>query len=346
MFRFDYIDDSRFITNEELKDQILNTIDQKSIFELIFGTIDLSNKYCSPFRKDHDPGCYFWYDKDGILLFVDWANNTYNQGIHMQRINCFEAIQLYYKLDTINDALDFIVDKIVNHESVKKLSVCEPMTLDKQKKHTIIHSEFRNFERRDERYWGQYGITTYQLQEDFVFPVNRYSITKKNTYWYRPRTICYSLGLFNNGKQKLYFPKNRHQYRFITNCSTDDIGMIDRLPDTGKQLIITKSYKDYRVLKNFGCTVIWFQNEVTCPSDYIMIDLANRFDSIVIFFDSDETGVRNSIKVCNTLNKVVKATCFVPLWVSSEEGVKDPSDLYAKKGPMAVQSFLYENKII
>lgn len=345
MFKFDYIDDTELVVNYELRDQILDIIDQKSIFELVFGKLNLNHKVTSPFRKDRNPGCYFYYFNDGSLRFVDWANTNVIRGIKMQNIDCFEAVQIYFDLETINDAYEFIYDTIVNNKECYK-TPGKVYTLDsKQHVETKIYSEFRPFQKRDVFYWNKYGITIDQLQEDFVFPVSRYSITKTDTTWYRPKDICYSLGLFNGQKQKLYFPK-RKDFRFLTNCNQNDIGMINNLPDVGRQLVISKSYKDYRVLTNFGCTCIWFQNEVTCPSDHILIDLINRFQSITVFFDNDPTGIRNSQQINQKLISL-GCTSSRPLWINTQnEFVTDPSDLYNHSGPTALQSFLSQQNII
>ena len=60
------------ITFEEL----LNEYSQEELFKVMIGEYpQLDKYYCSFFRKDNNPSCYFkWYNN--ILYFVDWADKN------------------------------------------------------------------------------------------------------------------------------------------------------------------------------------------------------------------------------------------------------------------------------
>ena len=141
------------------------------------------------------------------------------------------------------------------------------------------------------------------------------------------------------------FQKGRN--RFLSNCTQNEIGGLEFLPDSGKNLIITKSYKDYRVLKNQGLNVIWFQNEGMTPNKPILVELCKRFTYITVFFDNDETGIRESKKISELLNsyKGKAGQMYLPQALL-HKGVKDPSDFYSKYGKELLIQFLEQKKLL
>ena len=107
------------------------------------------------------------------------------------------------------------------------------------------------------------------------------------------------------------------------------------------QLMITKSYKDYRVLRNLGVNVTWFQNEGSVPNN--LKKIINGYKDVIIFFDNDYTGLEASEKLVNIIgNKAREIYLPIPLL---EEGIKDASDMYLKKGVDELKLFLTKNKI-
>jgi len=99
----------------------------------------------------------------------------------------------------------------------------------------------------------------------------------------------------------------------------------------GKELIITKGYKDYRVLKNNGKNVVWFQNEGMMPNDLILNHLVNHFVNVIVWFDNDQPGITASEKVKNHINTLVPGKAK-NLWLPERGlavGIKDPSDCIA-----------------
>jgi len=87
----------------------------------------------------------------------------------------------------------------------------------------------------------------------------------------------------------------RKEFRFITNCGKDDIGGLPIRRDCDT-IVITKSYKDYRVLTNIGLTVIWLQSETLIPKEQLNKILENK-SKVVIIFDNDRVGIEASLKL-------------------------------------------------
>lgn len=283
---------------------------------------------CSPFREDNNPCCYFDY-YNGRLYFYDWGNYSIINGIKMFAIDCFSAVKLYYGLDRFPQVLQFTY-KMLKSKYKPQETKTNKTFKETNKETTPIFIETRDWNNYDKEYWLQYGISKQNLIDDKVCPLNRFCI---NTTIIDAPCHCYAYTDFVDFKKKIYMPFR--DKRFITNCSKNDIGGIRFLTED-KKLIITKSYKDYRVIKNLGYNVIWFQNEGMIPNN---LDFLLPF-KVFIFYDNDRAGICGATTVKNHCKSLgIDATMFY-----LDVGLpKDASDVYKEKGENFIKQFLYDN---
>lgn len=328
------------------KNQILEYVSEKQIFGLVFKQEPVIYQYItSPFRKDSNPGCWFEYSPRGALRFVDFANNKIINGIKMNNIDCFDAVQIYYKLGNFYKTLEFIKEKLIDEKDVKpKARIIKPTT----KREIEIYIEARDFDSRDRRFWSRYGISRQNLVNDNVFAVKRFKMlnTRGGDILKRVYDPCYAYTKFKDNRKKLYRPFKKGKGKFLTNCSANDIGGIDSVDKGARQLLISKSYKDWRVLKNTGLNCVWFQNEGMIPSDEILVSLCKNYDDIVVFFDNDEAGITASMKVANSINRFFPFRArplYLPEHLNLERKISDPSDMYYRMGIKNLEQFLKEN---
>lgn len=334
----DNLDRRGFISRET----ILEYVSEEEIFELVFGYLPEEHVYVtSPLRVDNGPGCFFERSSSysGKLRFVDFANDF------GKPMDCFDAVQQYFKIPNFYLTLEFIFERLIKGTNKSAERRIMPH-INKSKKRTVILFDTRPFQMRDADCWKRYGISKQNLIVDRVFAVKKYTLlnTKKGDIIQRCHDICYAYTEFEEGRKKLYFPYREGKGRFITNCNKNDIGGLHLLPLYGSQLIITKSYKDWRVLVNQGKTAIWLQNEGMIPSPEILFPIIKRFNKVIIFFDNDLQGLTASQKLCDLINGEFpsKAT---RLWLPEallEENISDPSDYYHLKGQSYLQQFLYK----
>lgn len=316
-------------------DEIFTNYNQVKVFEKIFGKkIIIGKYYISPFRKDNTPGAKFdWIN--GKLYFIDFGDS------HRTHRDCINAVQDYFNL-SFNDAIMYIsnLDNIKLEMPDIKLSGIKK--LDKSK-NTIIQIYPRLFSIDDINYWNQYGISVDDLSEDSVIPIYKARINGSTVI--RFNSIAYAYTDFPDGRKKLYSPKSGKKYgKWISNVTRNDIGNINSLPLRGNQIIITKSYKDRRVLYNQGLDVVWFQNEGVIPDDYLLKRIARRFKKIVIFFDSDNPGIMASTKLRSYLvskfnNEIVEINI-------KATNTKDPSDFVKYYGTNELRNFLKHNLLL
>ena len=310
------------------KESILDLVTQEQIFELVFNFIPQEFDYVvSPLRYDRTPGCWFTYHTNGVLYFIDFAHTRTHS-------DCFNIVQDFFQFPNFYLTLEYIHKTLIQGKMELKPVINKEETKKIVKEKVKLLIEARQFNPADVKFWSQYGIRKKHLVEDRVFAVQKLFAlnTKSGSHIIDCKDIAYSYNDFSEARKKVYFPMREGRKRFLTNCTKNDVGGINSLVSYGKELIIAKSYKDYRVLKNNGKNVVWFQNEGMIPNDSILTLLVRHFNSIIVWFDNDQPGIIASEKVKNYINTLVPGKAK-NLWLperSLEIGIKDPSDCIAK----------------
>lgn len=334
--------------NEE---EILKRVTQEEIAEMILGYKPIMYQWIkSPIKLrrkgDNTPGARFemW---NGKLFFIDFGDQPTHRVIFKfvadyYNVRFFEGLKIinqYFDLGLGNEGELNIPKPVINHQSNPEVSV---------KKRTDIIYKPKLFSPIDKKIWMPYEISKNNLVEDEVVSIVWYkfwSLTHEKLIVIRPTDPTYAYTEFK-GRVKIYRPKNITG-KFTTNCSADDIGGYDKLPISGEKLIIKKSYKDYRIIKNQGLNnVIWFQNEGCVPSQGILIDLCERFDHIYIFFDNDKPGIEASFKLTNIFNNLYLDKAL-PMWLPEglPQGIKDPGNMMERGKKKELQQFLRERNL-
>ncbi len=347
----DDIAESGFIS----KDKILEYVTQEDIFQLVFGYEPVEFEYVtSPFREDNNPGCWFEIDLNtNKLRFTDFADTRVINGVKMSNIDCFDSVMVYFGLPNFYKTLEFIKAKLIDGKEIKHDIVHKVYTKPKKKvkKKVKILMNTRDFYMVDKIFWqDRYGITKENLIEDKVFPLRKFKLfnTKTGDHMFRTNDIAYGYTEFKSGNKKIYRPKKKGNRRFITNCDADDVGGMNSNIKSGRLLIITKSYKDYRVLKNLGLNVRWLQNEGMFPKSQEFWELISNFDRVVVFFDNDPAGIKAAGNLVDLINftEINKASMIhLPIDLLSK-GISDPSDLVHKKNIQELISFLKHKRIL
>ncbi len=333
-----FVDDiENSIYNE--KSHILKYVSERDIFGLVFSQIPNKKVYItSPFRIDRNPKCWFDVDNNNKLWFNDF-------GCDKKSRDCFDAVKEYYNLSNFYDVLAFIKERLIDNKNLNP-TVKKNIQLTERKTPVKINIYTRGFNDKDKDYWQQYDISKQNLIKDKVFPLLKYKLlgTKKGNFLYKSRDISYAYTGFKDDRKKIYNPYSNK--KFITNCTKDDIGGIDNILFDGKQLVISKSYKDYRVLKNQGLNAIWFQNEGMYPSKEILLPIIERFKKVLIFFDNDQAGINASSKLKGLINSIYPDKAddyYLPIELL-KENIKDPSDLIFAKGVKILNQILIKQK--
>jgi 5S rRNA maturation endonuclease (ribonuclease M5) len=338
------------------KEEILMRVTQEEVFKMILGYLPREHKYVhSPFRKDRVPDCYFEWYKNTFWL-IDWAEPTKKR----QHRDCFNMVQDHYgvsfykSLEIVNEHFNLNLHAGHHDDSDHVIERRKQIKLIKEKKKDIhaMPCKVRMFNAFEDReFWSPFQITRSNLTEDDVFPILWYKIYSKRLQDYvviRPKTRSYLIGSFED-RRKYYTPDKVGKGKWATNCTSNDVWGFEDLPLKGKRLIITKSYKDWRVLKNQGLSnVIAFQNEGMYPKLENLKLLLERFEEVIIFFDNDRAGIMAAEKLVDLINSMYpRKSRYVHLKESLQrQSISDPSDLMKIKGKEPLTSFLNEVKLI
>lgn len=327
-------------------EQLLQKIDQVKIFEFVLKQpVDLNKKYLSPFREDRVPKCFFTTREDGIILFIDFgdrAGRTHRSCFRMVMDSHEPSISLTEAINII--CSHFKLSK--NSQDYKPIDKLLYTVVESEPQETIINYTSKEFTKKDKKYWSQFLITIDQLKEDNVYAVEKFTkINQKGRFSNRPYNVCYALDFIHH--VKIYQPLNNKDYKWLNNCDENDIGNIDNLPHTADKLIISKSYKDHRVIRNLtNSNVVWFQNEGCVPDEHILTMLLYRFHEIVIFYDNDYTGIKQAYKIVNILKKLSKGKNIVRMiYLPIDSKYKDIAEFVSKEGRQDTLKILKQIKL-
>lgn len=311
-------------------EQILQKIPQQKVFEWILKEpFNFKTRYKSPFRE-HSKGvgtCRFEEREDGTILFVDFGDIITHR-------SCFNMVQDAYKGVSMHTAIKLICEHFkisTNSSDYEPIKVTESY-IKGNNEHASITYNKSPITKREIIYCSQFLIKTDNLFEDSVFPTQKFYIQHPD----KPRktfnlfSLAFAIDFID--AVKIYQPYSK-THRFITNFTQDHIGNIDNLPATGEELVIAKSWKDHRVIRNLldDKPTIYLHNEGCIPSDYILDNLLSRFKLITIFYDNDATGIRAARDLAYILNMKRIAstrTVHIPLKL----GYKDPAETVSKEG--------------
>jgi len=303
---------------------------QEEIWKLVLGFHPVPFKRIrNPFRVDHRPDCWFEWGHTRLFL-VDYADYRYHN------MTCFDAVSRSKGL-SFKDTLIYIDEQLGGVGTT--INPSKKLARDK-KDVGEIEIRSRRFLKVDRDFWEPFSISSEDLKEDGVMALSWYKFKAKDgrhiVKSFRRPVNSYGI-VFPNHHKKIYNPKlSRESGKFITNCKADDIGNWQGIK-TGDLLIITKSYKDHRILRNLGYDVIWMQNEGIALSPEKVKQVSGQYKKVVLIYDNDAAGRLAAKRLTELYNSYVNNKNFS--WSTFPERVreKDPGEFitaYGKK-PLA-----------
>ena len=148
----------------------------------------------------------------------------------------------------------------------------------------IIHREVW-----DTKFWKRFGI-----QKETLKFFNTRQVESVNGRRHQ-KSFIYLLQ--NEKKYRVYSPDSIKKYKFWGNMNKMDVYGWEQLPESGELVIITKSMKDIMALYECGISAIAFGSETITPRKDIIDELKKRFTHVIILYDNDEEGVKQSNRI-------------------------------------------------
>lgn len=279
------------------RNSILSQVDEETIYKFYYDKFALNKRVFSPFREEKNPSFYFYRSQaNDDILWRDYGDSDQVCGFDV-----FEFVKRIYNCSYMQALQKINEDLILNLDSAPITKIKKEIIKKVDKK--ISYSR-RRFNIEDYNYWEkQYKIKLSQLSEYKIYPVTNVVIhyddhdsNPINSTYLNP---IYAFEL--DGGVKIYMPLS-DVTRWLFSGTMNDIFGLDRLPKSGKSLIITKSLKDIIVLNNLGFDAIAPQSETLFISDDLYNELKKRFNNLYLLYDSDESGIKAAEKIKETHN--------------------------------------------
>ena len=293
-------------------DWILSRVTEYDIYAHYLGQFKVGMIYNSPFRKDKNPSFGIFYSKrTKQLLFKD--HGTGDCG------NVIKFVSLYTGITNYNDILLDIVNKLKITSDTKLVSSKQYIASTE----TVIGVVRQDFTAEDINYWSQFNICIDTLKKFNVNSIKYYLCNGIVKGIYKKENPMYAYKVYNNFK--IYRPLADKYTKWRNNLGQYDIQGFKQLPKTDNLLIITKSLKDVMCLYEMGISAISPASESTFLPKDVLENLKKRFKSIILLFDRDSSGCKNSIKIHNQYK-------IKPLFVNKKFNSKDISDAVKNNG--------------
>jgi 5S rRNA maturation endonuclease (ribonuclease M5) len=325
------------------KDDILRVVSTRDIIEHYIGRIDMRKKYTNATRVDNKPSGKFYTDSKGNTVFTDFAQKEYSY-------DCFTLVMRLYNL-SFGEAL-IKINSDMNLGLSKEVIIANRVNTPNTKLlvNEIVKSydfdiEFREFSLFDIKYWNQHGIydlsdiravsKSYLISNETIYDNIDNTVDTKSKkiliysdtlhdpcYYYSCKAIDSNLKL-GKLKHKLYRPFSKED-KWRSNFNERTVWGIDMLDYSIDILIITKSVKDCKLLKQYVNNVIAVSSESIVLSNDIMYYLIKYFNNIYILFDYDKAGIE-------TANRYVELFGIKSIF-TDDKLQKDASDYYKMYG--------------
>ena len=323
---------------------ILDRISEEDIFKRYCSNfVKIDKPFCSELRKDSNPSCNIYRSVNG-LRYKDFGDNTY--------CDCFNYIMLKYGCSYYESfnivANDFNLTKNTTFKALSPVLGSEvPKLIESGYKRikTEIQVVSQPFTIHDYNYWSKYKIKLELLQEYNVVSAKYVIISKlqkKVILEYSNTNPIYVYKFVNNGEisYKVYRPLEA-KYKWSFNGTKHDIEGYDQLRLNGDVLILTKALKDVMVYRLLGYDAISLQGEANKLEFEVYNKLKQRFNTIVVNYDNDETGIKCAEKIAKDYN----LKCF---FIDKRTKCKDLSDYISKYGKLKTRKMLKQkiNEVI
>lgn len=274
------------------KQFILSKLSEEEIFQRYLQVYPrLGDKYINTLpgrpKADRRPGCNFFERSDGRLIFKDWA---------WKNFDCIEAAQQYYGVG-YHKTLQFIARdfNLLSDELVSTNR--EPVSIQQQeprRKHregyTPIQVKRKPWKSREVTFWQlpDRPVAVEELEQLYTFSISHFWMDGKLAGQDLSMSFGYYLG--NPDKWQIYRPLVKNSlYKFRQSSSAWLIGT-EGLSQVG-YVLVTKSYKDYVILKLLGFNVCCVLSE-TMWFDEAQQQLLDSYGSVFLLYDNDEPGIK------------------------------------------------------
>lgn len=257
--------------------------------------------------------------------------------------SCFDLVMRLFNLDFIEAKSKICQDFNLTAESKTFPKATTPSRIPASQNPPEFSVVQRDFTKEELDYWLQYGITKDILRRFNVKALSEFSTKNKEGKPYsRKSDQNHFIFAYDQGNwHKLYKPLDEKKYRFqfLGPKPQNFVFGLEQLPEKGNLVFLTGGEKDVMSLADHGFAAISLNSETAKPTPELLADLKARFAEIVVLYDNDETGLKQSETLAESLGftKVI-----LPAMI---EYGKDISDFFQNGFSKEAFEELVENRI-
>lgn len=289
----------------------------------------------NPYREDRNPSCHL-YKNGGVYVIHDFGCSDFHG-------DCFWFVGWLNNLKVRTDFRKIleIIDKDLNlgvlsgsNKGEREIPRPTPKTTPEvieTPKNKRFYVKYKKYSSEDIDYWRRYGITedvlnAYGVKNVMMLQsVNSEGKNFEIASTYRDPMYAYT---FDGGKGvKTYRPFSKSRFGQYGNIPRPYVFGDKNLPDIGTYVFITGGEKDVMTLASHGFSAICFNSETAKIPEEMLTKLSLQFMYIILLYDADETGKRESLARQEEMKDKFNLYRLV-LPLSGEKKEKDISDFF------------------
>jgi len=318
---------------------VLQSVTAEDIYYRYFGKFKVNEVTLNWMRREHEPS-FVIGNRSGKLRHYDfcdykWRGNCFNFVMQMFNCNFHEALVM------INNDFGLGLMGESNVSVQKNINYTPEIII---KNYSLIQMKVRKFLPIELEYWRAYGQTEEDLKREKIYSVRELYLNKQRFHLEDDEI---RFGYLYDDRIKLYRPNNDAKTKWMPNNvpinKIDGREFIDSLENPVDVLWITKSKKDYMVLKKLYPYVIATQNEsIGCFTKANVDWILSKSKRQILIYDSDRAGVKNSLMI----TKQFGFDYFnIPRSYLSD-GINDPSDVCRFYGMDKLEALLIKKSLL
>lgn len=286
--------------------------------------------FLNPFYKDTKPSFNIFRDKkSGEYRMKDFGDPDYT-GDCFTLVAMLEGKRCADRQDFVTVMEDIIRDLNLTVTPGRSTAptVAAPVTRadssrNADQRHMAVTAE-HPLTATELDWWAMYGITSEVLNHFRVTGVTELSFQQKR--WQPNAAEPVFLYRFSDREactKKTYAPKSKTRFLYINKVS-DELFGFDLLPSKGETVVLTGGEKDVMTLAALGIPAFCLNSETAVPDELLLKRLKERFKHIIVLYDVDETGLKQSEQLSQQYGLI---RVLLPL--KGDKAEKDVSD-YAR----------------
>ena len=281
----------------DLKRKILEQVRPIEIFQKYIDVdVRFGKAIKSPLRHDRNPSFNIYRNETGNVYYKDFGGD---------RGDCFHFVMRLFDID-FKTCLEMIANdfSVIDIEGldipIKKKRLVTPKLQIRKRKEVAMNET--NWSPHTLEYWKPYNINWEVLALYNVRPLRWFMIGgfKIKSTPMDP-IFCYD---YDNGGYKFYRPLTKQKkWKFLCNTFSTDVFGLNQLSQNEEIVVICAGQKDVLSLyANTGIKGIALNSEKNIYHESLHIKISEVAETIMICYDKDETGIKESSKISKEYN--------------------------------------------